>query len=163
NSGLWIKNWMEHQRRDAVWKHGSVCENYADIQCAVYAVGGWLDAYTNAIPRLLQHLTCPKKAMIGQWGHRFTPIAQPRPPVGGALVFETAPLEDTVEVLGAPVVELELSADKPQALVCVRLSDVQPSGAATRVSYGLLNLTHRDSHEHPEPLAPGKTYKVKVK
>jgi hypothetical protein len=36
-------------------------------------------------------------------------------------------------------------------------------GAATRVSYGLLNLTHRDSHEHPEPLEPGKTYKVRIK
>jgi putative CocE/NonD family hydrolase len=276
NSGLWIRNWMEHPRRDAFWKHGSVCENYADIRCAVYAVGGWLDAYTNAIPRLMQHLTCPKKAMIGQWGHRFPHMALPGPPVGflqealrwwdkwlkgvetgvmdepalriwmqdsvppktfhrkmpgrwvaepswpppsvtptrlhfapgrlsrsggsaealtiqspqtlgwtfgkwcpyglfpdlpsdqrdedgGALVFETAPLDETVEVLGTPVVELELSSDKPQALVCARLSDVHPSGAATRVSYGLLNLTHRDSHEHPEPLTPGRSCKVRVK
>ena len=28
-----------------------------------------------------------------------------------------------------------------------------PDGASTRVSYGLLNLTHRDSHETPEPLS----------
>ena len=26
---------------------------------------------------------------------------------------------------------------------------------ATRVTYGLLNLTHRNSHEHPVPLEPG--------
>jgi predicted acyl esterase len=30
---------------DAYWKHGSVCEDYAAIQCPVYAVGGWTDAY----------------------------------------------------------------------------------------------------------------------
>jgi uncharacterized protein len=29
-----------------------------------------------------------------------------------------------------------------------------------RVTYGLLNLTHRDSHEHPEPLEPGRRYLV---
>jgi hypothetical protein len=30
------------------------------------------------------------------------------------------------------------------------------------VTYGVLNLTHRDSHEHPEPLEPGKTYRVRL-
>ena len=275
NSGLWVKNWLEHPRRDAFWKHGSVCEDYSKIQCAVYAVGGWMDAYTNAIPRLMANLTSPKKAMIGQWAHRYPHMAQPGPPVGflkdalrwwdtwlkgietgvmdepqlriwmqdsippktfypslpgrwvaepswpppsvtptrfamnpgrlapaaeavkdltirspqtlghtigkwcpyglfpdmpsdqrdddgGALVFDTEPLTQPIEILGAPVVELELSSDKPQALVAVRLSNVYPSGAATRVSYGLLNLTHRDSHETPEPLVPGRAYRVRV-
>src|SRR5262249_37316651 len=37
--------WLAHQRRDAYWKHGSVCDDYAAIQCAVYAVGGWADGY----------------------------------------------------------------------------------------------------------------------
>jgi hypothetical protein len=81
---------------------------------------------------------------------------------GGSLVFDTDPLPEALEILGAPVVELELASDKPQALVAVRLSDVFPSGAATRVSYGLLNLSHRDSHESPSPLQPGKRYRVKV-
>ena len=31
----------------------------------------------------------------------------------------------------------------------MRLSDVAPDGASTRVTYGLLNLTHRDGHEQP--------------
>jgi hypothetical protein len=47
-------------------------------------------------------------------------------------------------------------------MVAVRLSDVTPEGAATRVSYGLLNLTHRNGHERPEPLQPGKRYSVTV-
>jgi putative CocE/NonD family hydrolase len=275
NSGLWIRNWMEHQRRDAFWKHGSVCENYADIQCAVYAVGGWVDGYSNAIPRLMAGLRCPRKAMIGQWGHRYPHQATPGPAVGflqeavrwwdhwlkgvdngimdepslriwmqdsvpprsfyetlpgrwvaeaqwpptsttsrrfalnpgrievqaapeaaltvcsaqtvgksvvrwcgfglipdmpgdqreedgGSLCFDTAPLDETLEILGAPVVELDLSSDKPQAYVAVRLCDVAPSGASNRITYGLLNLSHRDSHEHPKPLLPGQQYRVRV-
>jgi hypothetical protein len=31
-----------------------------------------------------------------------------------------------------------------------------------RVTYGLLNLAHRNSHEVPEPLEPGKRYRVQV-
>jgi uncharacterized protein len=59
-------------------------------------------------------------------------------------------------------VELSLSSDKPDAMVCVRLGDVAPDGKVTRVTYGLLNLTHRDSHEHPALLEPGKRYRVRV-
>ncbi len=47
-------------------------------------------------------------------------------------------------------------------MVAVRLSDVAPDDKATRVTYGLLNLTHRDSHETPEPLEPGRRYRVTV-
>jgi hypothetical protein len=47
-------------------------------------------------------------------------------------------------------------------MLAVRLSDVAPNGEATRVTYGLLNLTHRDSSEHPEPLEPGRRYSVDV-
>ncbi len=81
---------------------------------------------------------------------------------GGALVFDSARLEHELEILGAPVVELELAADKPVAMVAVRLSDVAPDDKATRVTYGLLNLTQRDSREEPEALEPGKRYRVRV-
>jgi len=81
---------------------------------------------------------------------------------GGALVFESQPLRQPLEILGMPEVELELTADKPLGMVAVRLSDVAPDGKATRITYGLLNLTHRDSHEHPRPLTPGQVYRVKV-
>ena len=47
---LFVEPWLRHQWRDAYWKHGSVCEDYSAIQCPVYAVGGWTDGYTNAIP-----------------------------------------------------------------------------------------------------------------
>jgi len=81
---------------------------------------------------------------------------------GGALVFETRPLSQGLHIFGQPSVELDLAADQPFAMVAVRLSDVAPDGETTRVTYGLLNLTHRDSHETPERLEPYQYYRVRV-
>jgi hypothetical protein len=81
---------------------------------------------------------------------------------GGALVFDSEPLEQALEILGAPRVELEIIPDKPIAMLAVRLSDIAPDNKATRISYGLLNLTHRDSSESPQPLEPGKQYRVQI-
>jgi len=81
---------------------------------------------------------------------------------GGQLVFDSAPLKEDVEILGAPVVELAVSVDKPNALLAVTLCEVLADGAVSRVSYGLLNLTHRDSHETPVPVVPGEVMAVKI-
>ena len=274
-SGLWIDTWLRHPRRDAFWKQGSVCEDLGAIQCPVFAVGGWLDGYSNAVPRLIEGLAVPRQGLIGQWAHRYPHMALPGPAVGflqlalrwwdrwlkgrepapaaepmlriwmqdsvrpaphratlpgrwvterawpcpriaprryvlhrarlapesgpevplllrspetvglyagrwcpyqvtpdlpldqrledgGALTFDTDPLPERLEILGAPVADLELAVDRPVALIAARLSDVAPDGAATRVSYGLLNLTHRESHEHPTALQPGQRYRVRV-
>ncbi|MDX1608941.1 MAG: CocE/NonD family hydrolase [Halofilum sp. (in: g-proteobacteria)] len=80
----------------------------------------------------------------------------------GSLAFDTAPLERPLEFLGEAVVELELECDRPLAQLAVRLNDVAPDGASTRVTYGLLNLAHRDGHAEPEPLVPGERYRVRV-
>ena len=66
-----VESWLRHQRRDGFWRHGSVCEDFAAIEVPVLAVGGWLDGYSNAIPRLLAGLTVPRRAVIGPWAHAF--------------------------------------------------------------------------------------------
>ena len=81
---------------------------------------------------------------------------------GGALLYTSRPLSEPLRILGAPEVELTVSVDRPVAQVCVRLEDILPDGSATRVAYGLLNLTHRDSDETPETLEVGKRYTVRV-
>ena len=81
---------------------------------------------------------------------------------GGALIFDTQPLEETVEILGAPVLEVELEADQPVAQIAVRLSDEAPDGQATRVTYGVLNLCHRHGHDQPSYLEPGRCERVRV-
>ena len=78
----WIEHWLAHQRRDAYWQHGSVCEDYAAIECPVYAVGGFADGYTNAVPRLLAGLSGPRKGLIGPWAHAFPDDASPGPSIG---------------------------------------------------------------------------------
>ncbi len=78
----WIERWLKHQRRDDYWRQGSVCEGYGAIACPVYAIGGWADAYTNAIPRLLEHLRVPRKGLIGPWAHAFPHLAGPGPKIG---------------------------------------------------------------------------------
>ena len=101
----------------------------------------------------------------GEWGNfglqgEFPP--DQRPEDGRCLTFDSRAVAEPVAILGNPLVDLELAADKPAALVAVRLCDVGPDGSSTLVSWGLLNLTHRDSHERPEPLEPGRRYHVTV-
>ena len=82
NNRPWIIEWLRHQRRDDFWKHVSVCEDYAAIECPVYAIGGWADPYTNPVPRLLANLTAPCKALVGPWGHQYPHQARPAPMAG---------------------------------------------------------------------------------
>ncbi|WP_214370996.1 CocE/NonD family hydrolase [Pseudonocardia sp. H11422] len=100
----------------------------------------------------------------GKWASYNAPPDLPydqREEDGGSLVFDTDPLTERCEILGAPVVELEVAASCPVATVAARLSDVAPDGRATRVSYGLLNLTHRGGGD-PQPVEPGRPCRVRV-
>lgn len=81
---------------------------------------------------------------------------------GGALTFDSTPLQSDIDILGSVEVEVTFSCDKPVAMLCARLSDIAPDNQSTRVTYGLLNLTHRDGHAQPKPLEPGKKYTVKI-
>jgi uncharacterized protein len=50
----------------------------------------------------------------------------------------------------------------PVATAVVRLQDVAPDGTPFQVSAGILNLTHRTSHEVPEPLEPDAVTEVRI-
>ncbi|MGD6741388.1 CocE/NonD family hydrolase [Streptomyces sp. BH106] len=383
----WVLNWLRHQRRDAYWRHASVCEDYTAVRCPVLASSGWADGYSNAVTRLLAHLDVPRKGLIGPWSHKYPHLGEPGPAIGylqevvrwwdhwlkgedngvmdgpmlrawmqesvppstayeerpgrwvgepvwpspaireeahalrggrltapgdgsgaaspddgpgaaasderpeaassgdgpgaaasderpeaassgdgpgaaasderpeaassgdgpgaaasderpeaassgdgpgaaasderpgaaasddgpgaavsgggsaaavsahvqsplsvgqfagkwasynappdlpydqreedgGSLVYETEPLPERLEILGEPRVELEVSADRPVAMVAARLSDVAPDGGATRVSYGILNLTRRDGADEPDALEPGQPCRATVR
>ncbi len=114
-------------------------------------------------------LTVQSPLSVGQFAGKWSSYSAPpdlpydqREEDGGSLVFETGVLTEDCEILGEPVVHLDVSADRPVAMIAARLSDVAEDGSATRVTYGLLNLTHRDSHDHPQPLEPGRRYRVDV-
>ena len=98
---------------------------------------------------------CPNGNKIGM------PIDQ-RADDALSLCFTSAPLDQAMEMLGFPELKLKLSVDRPDALLAVRLCDVAPDGASRLVSWGLLNLTHRNGHNEPQALEAGKIYPVSV-
>ena len=74
--------WLSHPHRDAYWKHGSVCEDFGAIEAPTLIVGGWNDAYSNAVPRLMKGLRTTRKAIIGPWVHKYPHFAVPEPRIG---------------------------------------------------------------------------------
>ena len=68
--------WLKHQTRDAYWKHGSVCEDYSQIEVPVLTITGWADAYVNTPGYLVENLSTPTKALIGPWEHRYPHISK---------------------------------------------------------------------------------------
>ncbi|MGB3537693.1 MAG: CocE/NonD family hydrolase [Mesorhizobium sp.] len=270
--------WLTHQRRDDYWRQGSVCEDFARIECAVMAVCGWEDSYSNFVPRLLENLKGPRLGIVGPWSHSYpcrgapgpligylqealrwwrhwlcdedtgimaeplyrvwiTGEERPRPfylpdhagrwaaedewpspriewrrlhlnagglgreaaagktlavcspatagrdcgrwggyggscpdmPIdqrredGLALCFDTAPLEDDLTLLGAAELDLLVSVDQPLVNLAARLCDVYPDGTSALMTYGVLNLSHRDSHAHPTPCPVGTPFRVRLK
>lgn len=114
-------------------------------------------------------ITIHSKQTHGLHAGRWCPFGAPgelpadqRHEDGLTQTFTSPPLADAVEILGFPTVTLTLSVDQPVALIALRLCDVAPNGASTLVTRGILNLTHRDSHEHPTALEPGKEYSVTI-
>ena len=103
----------------------------------------------------------------GKWASYNAPPDLPydqREEDGGSLVFQTAPLDGARRDPRCPRRRgMEVSADAPVAQLNVRLSDVAPDGRSTRVTYGVLNLTHRDSEESSEALEPGRRYRPRYR
>jgi putative CocE/NonD family hydrolase len=79
-----------------------------------------------------------------------------------SLTFDSAPLPADLEMLGRPIASIRVASTEPVAKLVVRINEVTPDGVSWSVSYGVLNLTHRDGHERPAPLEPGRHYDVEV-
>ncbi len=82
---------------------------------------------------------------------------------GLALCFDTVPLEADTTMLGAPELDLLVTVDEPHVTLTARLCDVYPDGTSALITYGVLNLSHRDSHEHPEPCPVSTPFRVTLK
>ena len=78
-----------------------------------------------------------------------------RPDEAFSLAYDW-PVTEEIEIMGHPRVELSVSATVPVAFVSAKLCDVGPDGCSSMVTRGILNLTHRNSHDHPEPLSVGE-------
>ncbi|MER8865102.1 CocE/NonD family hydrolase [Mesorhizobium sp. M0751] len=85
-----------------------------------------------------------------------------RPDDALSVCFDQPVLIEAIDIVGAPEVVVRVSSDRRQANIAVRLCDVHPDGASELISYGVLNLTHRNSHEFPEALVPAETVSARV-
>jgi putative CocE/NonD family hydrolase len=268
-------DWLRHQRRDAFWRLGSVCESPEAIRCPVYMVGGWADPYRGAVLRMLAAAPGRVRGLIGPWAHVYPHQGAPGPAIGflelcrrlfdrhlrdegpglddepplrawmqeavpprpgyeerpgrwvaepgwpprdraplrlhltraglepepgaeeelehdgvlahgtdgptwlpwGApadfasdqraedgrcLSFDSAPLEERLEILGEPSVELEVVPEAATGQLAARLCDVAPAGASTLVTFGVLNLCHHRGHAEPQALSPGGPIRARV-
>lgn len=82
---------------------------------------------------------------------------------GMAMTFDTDVLESPLEILGYPEFQVELSSDCPYGMLFAQISDVSDDGAAERVSYGVINLSHLQEHDRTIPLVSGEIIQARVK
>jgi predicted acyl esterase len=93
------------------------------------------------------------------------PWGQPqdqRPDEVHSLVYDWPVVDRELEILGHPRAVIRLTSSAPVAYLSAKLCDVHPDGTSQLVTRGLLNLTHRDSREHPSPVAPDEPFDVAV-
>src|SRR6185369_3024292 len=76
--------------------------------------------------------------------------------------FTSEPLDADLDVVGFPAAILHWESPVPVATAVVRLEDVAPDGTPFQVTAGMLNLTHRESHQRPEALPAGVAVQVRV-
>ncbi|MEE4350190.1 MAG: CocE/NonD family hydrolase [Pacificimonas sp.] len=73
-----VTEWMRHQLVDQYWTDRIVTD-FSSIKCGVYVLGGLMDSYIDTVPRLLENLNCPRKGIVGPWGHDFPHEGIPGP------------------------------------------------------------------------------------
>ncbi len=270
----WMLTYKRQQRDGPFWDRTALKTRYDAIRIPTFVIGGWYDGYRDAVPRMLEHMTAPVKAIVGAWNHTYPDEPYPRPgfdwrrealrwydqwlkgrdtgimdeprlavyvrqwhppgpyldfapgywryedgwPVsrirdrvlyprpdrslseeapadaaaelrcvpttgveaGGpvmwfgdvapdqrptdafSLVYETAPLEEEVEILGLPKAQLRVSADVALADWFARVNDVAPDGTVTLVANAGQNGAHRESAREPKAIAPGVPFPLEI-
>ena len=76
-----VYTYMRQQRDGAFWDRASARGQYEKIRVPGYHIGGWYDGYRNSLPRMLENVPAPVKAMIGPWDHYFPHNAWPKPQI----------------------------------------------------------------------------------
>ncbi len=145
------------EHRDGNWVAEPGWSGYAIETKALYPGANGLS--NNAGDDIMLSSTQSAGGTAGVWcGYGMVPDAalDQMGEAGLMTSFETEPLSEDMDLLGFPMLHAQVTSDATQANLVAVLSAVDASGKATLVSYGVLNLTHRNSHSHPEPMPIGE-------
>jgi putative CocE/NonD family hydrolase len=75
----WMMTYKRQQRDGAFWDRASLKGRYQQIKIPTFHIGGWYDGYRDSLPRMLENLEAPVKAMIGPWSHAWPHDPYPNP------------------------------------------------------------------------------------
>lgn len=265
----WSLEYFRHQRDGVFWR--SPVRPLGEISVPCFVIGGLADGYRDSIPRMLEKVKAPMRALIGPWNHSFPNdadfgpriewrddavrwwdywlkgrdtgvlrdpklviylrhyfppdpnletvpgewraeegwpprnqststfylhpnhmleqvvaktdthrlkyvpsigveagfwwgelLSDQRPVDSFSLVYDSAPLEDNLTIIGRPHALLEAAADAPLANWFARLSDVAPDGQVTQITGAGLSGAQRESMSDPKSLEPDKVYALDV-
>jgi uncharacterized protein len=265
----WSLEYFKHQRDGQFWR--SPVRPLSEIKVPCFLIGGLADGYRDSIPRMLEQVRAPLRALVGPWNHSYPNDADfgPRvewredavrwwdywlkgrdtgvlsdpklvifmrhwfppdpnletipgewrtedrwPPPDGkestlylqpnhslsnqppdnavhslkympsigveagfwwgellsdqrpvdafSLVYDSAPLQQDLAIMGRPRAFLQASADAPLANWFARLSDLAPDGTVTQITGAGLSGAQRDSMSDPKPVEPGKVYPLDI-
>ena len=107
----------------------------------------------------------PKFPLPSIGGDLFIPpngVQDHRPADQRSLTFTTAPFAEDTEISGPITVELYISSTADDTDFLATLSDVRPDGYAAYLRQNIQRASRRESLEKPEPIVPGKVYKLTV-
>ncbi len=75
----WMLTWKTHQRQSEFWDRASAIGRHDEIRVPSFHIGGWYDGYRDSIPRMLENLRAPVKAIMGPWSHAWPHEPYPEP------------------------------------------------------------------------------------
>ncbi len=65
----WSLEYFRHQRDGRFWR--SPVRPLGEIKVPCFVIGGMADGYRDSIPRMLEQVKAPMRALIGPWNHSF--------------------------------------------------------------------------------------------
>ncbi len=182
----WLKgqdNGMDRQPRLRVWLQdpASPATSYDHREGRWIAFKKWPSSYVatrnwNLLPGKLSHRK-PVEAVLNiqspltnsingpEWlPHGVGPElpADQQAEDEGSLCFDTDILKSELIICGAPVLKLRLKSNTETGIVHVRLVDLFEDGQAAQISYGLLNLQHRNGMDMPLKMEPEEWLDVEI-
>jgi hypothetical protein len=157
----WYKNHAGSWAAEEIWPSPRI-----ELQTRYLNATG-LGTSPEAGPDLTHSSPCTAGTDYGRWGGNggMSPdlAIDQRREDGQSLCFDSEILKQDMVLLGAVEADLEIIVDKPRVNLAVRLCDVYPDGTSAVMTYGVLNLTHRNSHGQPEPCPIGMPFRVAIK